>query len=166
MVFEPLPPSSVLPSVASEGTPEREREIDDLLRLFQEACEDAYANGRSEDSIMPTAKHRAILRNDIRARLLSVDQLRADLAAARSLLRDAQQDTKRLDSLADLGQFMVREGADGQEWAICDEDWQRGVRRVVPLGAGIDLREAIDKAMSSRAALPSSPTPATEEHAP
>jgi hypothetical protein len=58
-------------------------QVDELLRLFQAACEDAYANGRTESSMMPTAKHRAILRNDIRARLLELkawEELRRAIA--------------------------------------------------------------------------------------
>ncbi len=59
------------------------QEIDELLRDFQIACEDAHANGRSEESIMPTAKHRALLRNEIRWRLLRVAALSEERNAAR-----------------------------------------------------------------------------------
>ena len=67
-----------------------ERRIDELLREFQMACEDAAEF--NADSIRASAKHRAILRNELRSELLAVAALRAEVAALKS-------DEERLDWL-------------------------------------------------------------------
>ena len=74
------------PRPARDGeTLSDERRIDELLREFQMACEDAAEF--NADSIRASAKHRAILRNELRSELLAVAALRAELADARAELK-------------------------------------------------------------------------------
>jgi hypothetical protein len=84
-------PSSVLPSVASGGTPDeakRNARLDDARAKFDaRALTTAYCD-----------KHFVALLSDAL-------NLRADLAAARSLLRDAQQENERLDT--DIRMYFV-----------------------------------------------------------
>jgi hypothetical protein len=91
------------PLPASLASDRSEREIDDLLRDFQIACEDAYANGRSEDSITPTAKHRAILRNELRARLLAASSLAPGPAAEDETERHIAEIESHRENLTVLG---------------------------------------------------------------
>ena len=62
-------PNGAAPSVPEGGEPApAEQEIDNLLTAFQEACERVVTSGDSY--LGRTTKERAILRNDIRGRLL------------------------------------------------------------------------------------------------
>lgn len=129
------------PRPARDGeTLSDERRIDELLREFQMACEDAAEF--NADSIRASAKHRAILRNELRSELLAVAALRAELA-------DARADEERLDWLEKWlpeqpGHRRLVFDRSLPEFTLFQSD--DNVRR---LGMKEKLRDAIDAARSA-----------------
>jgi len=72
-----LTASAAASSTPRSAEPTDERAIDDLLEAFQDACEDVAETGERGPGAT-RAKDRAVLRNDLRAKLLSVAALAAD----------------------------------------------------------------------------------------
>jgi hypothetical protein len=102
-------------------------EIDDLLSDFQRACETVVVRGDSH--VSETTKHRALLRNDLRAKLLE----RASLLA----------DKERLDWLEANPHGAACRHA--REWSVAPVNTYAHNHR------GLTLRDALDAA---RSALP------------
>ena len=74
---DPLNPANAKPApIPAQPSSEQEREVDALLREFQNACEAVVF--ASEERTGARQKERAILRNELRSRLLSVVSPPAD----------------------------------------------------------------------------------------
>jgi hypothetical protein len=105
-------------------------EIDDLLSDFQRACETVVVRGDSH--VSETTKHRALLRNDLRAKLLE----RASLLA----------DKERLDWLEANPHGAACRHA--REWSVAPVNTYAHNHR------GLTLRDALDAARSSSGETP------------
>jgi hypothetical protein len=133
-------PSSVVPSLGSGPTPDAPSVITlDLAlgRLRKHAVSYAYGACQAQ----------GVMIDDLQIALAEMDSLRADLAAARSLLRDATRDTERLDWMEDsrLGiEAITMDDPFGEPtrkmWVVDDADQSC----VMPT-----IREAVDRAQTS-----------------
>jgi hypothetical protein len=117
----PTPQARLHPVLARELA---RLEIDDLLSDFQRACETVVVRGDSH--VSETTKHRALLRNDLRAKLLA--------------------DKERLDWLEANPHGAACRHA--REWSVAPVNTYAHNHR------GLTLRDALDAARSSSGETP------------